>query len=377
MQHLHRFLGTVMPAAAVCVGLTCSAIAGENLAGVHWWEYDGTTAGVGPDGGWSTETIITHSAPWWQAPYFQPLYQQLDARETSVLTRVDYDWGQTVPSPSTLDAATWAQNVKGVATTLGGDHANTWIIGNEPNIVGEGNGWTDNQVTPVGYASIYNTVRSAIKSVRPNDDVLLAAPSPGGVIPGVRWMDGNQWLSETIDAVQNGGGDIDGFAIHAYGSQFATPQGAADQFQQSYVLQLDLIDQKGFEDSPIYITEWGRPTSTAGDPATNEAATAEFIRLAYEELNEWNLTPGNHNIVAATWFVGENYGGSWSEWSLDHWASLGNPVGDPDDLRTALLDANRYSAGLRGTRPVPEPTTAAVLLFGLGTGMILRRRRRS
>lgn len=37
---------------------------GEKLYGVHWWDFDnGAQVGTGPTGGWSTETVITHSAP--------------------------------------------------------------------------------------------------------------------------------------------------------------------------------------------------------------------------------------------------------------------------------------------------------------------------
>ena len=65
---------------------------GESLYGVHWWDWDnGSQVNDGPDGGWSTETVLTHSAPWWAANYFQPLYQNINANH-----------GASIPHPSRL-----------------------------------------------------------------------------------------------------------------------------------------------------------------------------------------------------------------------------------------------------------------------------------
>ncbi|MEQ9461506.1 MAG: hypothetical protein RIG82_11210 [Phycisphaeraceae bacterium] len=333
-----------------------SASAQDKLYGVHWWDYDGNTAGAGTTGGSSVETILTHSAPWWGAGYFAPLYQQATTQHhATMITRVDYNWGETVPSPTSLSATDWANSVLGVINTLG-DHANIWIIGNEPNVTSEANNWTNNRIQPADYAVVYQTVRTAIKSQRPDDLVLLAPPSPGPV-GGVRWMSGNEYLSQTIDAVIGGrsGGDIDGFAIHAYGNPYTSnPSTAAAGFQASYIEQLNIIDSKGFQDEPVWITEWARLTSTSGDLVANEAVTAQFIAKALADLNDWNQTPGNHNIVSTAWFVNQGYG-EWDEFSLEWWKTGGNPVGDPNDLWTAMLNASQYPAGLWGTRPDPFP----------------------
>ncbi|TWU22794.1 dockerin type I domain-containing protein [Bythopirellula polymerisocia] len=327
---------------------------GESLYGVHWWDFNGSQAGEGAEGGWSTETVLTHSAPWWGASYFQPLYQSITANHgASVITRIDYDWGQTIPAPTNPDRATWAISVLGVVNTLGGS-SNVWIIGNEPNIIGEGNGWTNNRITPQGYADVYHEIRSAIKLARPDDEVLVAPPSPGGVIGGVRWMDGNTWLSQTIAAIQAiPGGEIDGFGLHAYGNPFASANAAVTEFHNSYVSQLSVIDAHGEQDAPVYLTEWARSTSTSGNLANNEAVTADFIRGSFEDVHAWNQTPGNHNIVSLSWFVhNQDYGG-WNEYSLEYWKNMGNPVGNPGDLWTAFQEGANYPAGLKGTRPLP------------------------
>lgn len=337
------------------VALPTRASAGEKLYGVHWWDYNGSQVGAGAEGGWSIETVITHSEPWWQAGFFQPLYQSIATNHAaSIITRIDYNWGETIPSPANPHRANWAASVQEVVSTLG-DYSHTWVIGNEPNIVGEGNGWSNNRVTPAGYAAVYFDIRNAVKAIRPQDEVLVAAPSPGAAIAGVRWISGNEWLGQTIDAIQSiPGSAIDGFSLHAYGNPFASAAVAVQQFRNEYASQLAVIDGRGYQHAPVYVTEWNRATSTSGDLAANEQVTADFIRGAMADVHAWNQTPGNHNIVSMSWFVqNKNYGG-WQEYSLDHWKSIGNPVGHPGDLWTAFLEGAQYPAGMKGTRPLPS-----------------------
>src|ERR1051326_7299420 len=123
--------------------LLCAAISslsihvhasGEKLYGVHWWDYPYPNAGPGPDGGWSVEDIVTNSVPWWQAPYFVPLYQQVTANHNAaIITRLDYDWDQTVPAPTTESAQTWANAIMSDVISQVGPYVHRWIIGNEAN----------------------------------------------------------------------------------------------------------------------------------------------------------------------------------------------------------------------------------------------------
>ncbi|NLE61666.1 MAG: hypothetical protein GX616_25205 [Planctomycetes bacterium] len=327
-----------------------SAADSAYLYGIHWW---GHTQGQGVDtgpatmldcptyGGWDLETVITHSASWWQAPYFTGLYQDLYTNKNmTIITRIDYDWGETVPSPTNPNYASWPTSVVNTVNTLR-NYCHIWLIGNEPNIVGEGNNWPDNHVTPAGYATIYRDVRNAIHNsaqASPAGEhiVLIAAPSPGGVIAGVRWMDGNQWLGQVIDNIP--ADEIDGFAIHAYGN-----------FHSDYVSQLNLIDGKGLQSRPVYITEWNTVSS--------EAVMAQFVRDCYADLNTWNQTPGKHNIRCLCWFVydaDQQAGGGWNSYSIEYWKNNGEPAGSPNDVYTAFQQTVdlRYPAGLVGTRPM-------------------------
>lgn len=353
--------------AVLLLSLLATAVARADnpyLYGIHWWGY---TAGQPVDntpaqlldapahGGWSLETVITHSSSWWQASYFSGLYSSLSSQNVSIITRVDYDWGQTVPSPTNSHYAGWPSHVVNNVVNVLKHGSHIWLIGNEPNIIGEGDGWPDNKVTPAGYAQIYRDVRNAIHNsaqASPHGPhiVLVAAPSPGGVIGGVRWMDGNQWLGEVLDHIPND--EVDGIAIHAYG-------GGITGFEASYKGQLQLIDSKGLEDKPVYLTEWNQVSS--------EASMAQFLRDAFASVHNWNQTVGNHNIVSMCWFIydaDQQAGGAWNSYSIEYYRNNGIPLGDPDNLFTAFEQTVdlRYPAGVVGVRGLSAAFSAAPTL---------------
>ncbi len=336
------------------------------LYGIHWWGYtpgqpvDDTPATLldcPTEGGWDTETILTHGPSWWQASQFTGLYANLYGfRNMSMITRIDYNWGETVPSPSNPDYAGWPASVVGVVNTLR-HYGHIWILGNEPNLLGEGNEWPGNQVTPSGYATIYRNVRNAIRSSAQSSPagphiLLIAPPSPGGIIVGTRWIAGTDWLAQVIDNIPLA--EIDGFALHAYG-------GTITDFHNGYAEQLAVIDGKGLWDRPAFITEWNR--AAAPGNAAEEAAAAQFCRDAFADVNTWNQTAGRHNIVAMTWFIydgDQQAGGSWNSLSIEYWRGAGNPLGNPGDLFTAFEQTVdlRYPAGATGT-PGNNLSTAA------------------
>ncbi|MDZ4819539.1 MAG: PEP-CTERM sorting domain-containing protein [Planctomycetota bacterium] len=343
------------------------AKAADSLYGIHWWGWGGpgssfdttpgTMLGTNTMRAWTTETIITNSASWWQAPYFAGLYTNLASNNARAITRIDYDWGQTVPASTTVSAATWANTIVGTVNTL--KHgSNIWQIGNEPNLNGEGNGWTNNQVTPAGYAQIYRAARSAIHSNAQASplgahQVLVAPPSPGAPIGGVRWMDGGQWLTQVLNAIP--ANEVDGIGLHAYGDTSKTAAESLKGFRISVAEQMALIKAVGMGAKPVYITEFGQASTNA----TQEANAAALARGAYDALAKWNKVPGNQNIVAANWFVYDNTNqgaGSWDNWSVEYWKNNGNAAGNNGDLYTAIQQsvAKQYPAGAQGATPLPS-----------------------
>jgi hypothetical protein len=345
----------------------------DTLVGIHWWGLkpgtDSYSQGIDPApadlldsrarGAWDVEVVNTHGVAWQKAPFFQPLYSDLYRnKNVSFVTRLEYQYGQTVPSPSTINTATWAGNVVGTINQLK-DYGHVWQLGNEPNLIGEGNGWTNSQIGPGQYASVYRTVRDAIRASAqvgaPGPHRLLVAPvSPGGVIPGVRWQDGNTWLRGAIDGLKSTNTPIDGFALHAYGGGNTTADALRD-FRNGFAQQVALIDSRQLTDVPIHITEMNRGITAGAPSPTEEQRQADFARGALAMLDRWNRTPGNHNIVSAGWFVYDSLDSSWDGYSIEYWKDHGNPAGTNGDLYTAYAQIARagYRAGLTGTRPLP------------------------
>jgi hypothetical protein len=305
-----------------------------------------------------TEIANTHNEFWWSAGWLQPLYADLHAnRNVTPITRINYKWGETVPAPTNPDYANWKTSVVGVINTLK-DHGHLWQLGNECNLNGEAGNWAGNQITPAGYAQIYRDVHAAVvSSAQVNASVgahkmLLAPPSPGGVVAGVRNMDGNAWLGQTIDAFGANKSEIDGIALHSYG-------GTLTDFRRAIGEQMAVVDSKGLTNLPVYITEFNRfADPNAADPSAEESLAAQFVRDAYRFLDRWNRTPGNHNIITATYFVydsDQTAGAGWNGFSIEYWKTHGRPAGDPGDLYTAFSQTVdlRYKAGITGTRPLP------------------------
>jgi len=345
-----RLLFSAAALLALCASPSLAADSAY-LYGIHWWGHtQGQPIDTAPAtmldcptyGGWSVETVLTHSDSWWQPAYFTGLHQDLYAnKNVTIITRIDYNWGETVPAPTNPNYAGWPNSVVAAVNTLRhGSHI--WIIGNEPNVTLEGKPWPNEQIPPADYAVIYRNVRNAIhNSAQPSPCgphiVLIAAPSPGAAA-GVRWMDGNQWLGQVIDNIPID--EIDGIALHAYG-------GTLTDFHNSYVSQLNLIDGKGLQGRPVYITEWNK--------VSTEAVMAQFVRDCFADLNAWNQTPGNHNIRCLCWFVydaDQQAGGGWNSYSIEYYKNNGEPPGSANDLYTAFQQTVdlRYPAGVVGIR---------------------------
>lgn len=321
------------------------------LVGIHWWGYiSGQPIDTAPATlldlptypTWDVETITTHSDAWWRASHFLPLYQVVyGTYRATIITRIDYTWGDTVPAPADPNYAGWPASVVSSVSVLR-NQCHIWLIGNEPNLyMASDSRWPERKVTPVEYAQIYRAVRSAIHSSAGASPagahiVLFTPISPGAEVPGVRWKSGTAWLAEALAAVPVE--EIDGFAIHAYG-------GDVNSFRQEYTSQLSVIDAAGHHNKPVYLTEWCK-RATPGDAAA-EAAAADFCRASAADVHAWNQTPGNHDIVSMCWYVYDVGDGAYARSSLEYWRDNGNPRGSAGDLYTAFEWAvdQRYPAG--------------------------------
>ena len=357
-------------AIGVTLQLLIPAIAWADAAGlygVHYWGYSGSLPidpvpaqmlDVANQGGWDVEVANTTTATdvWWQPAWFQPLYRELYKQDISIITRLNYNWDETLPRPTLAngspnpDYTNFASRFVASVNSLK-PYAHIWQLGNEPNLNSESTGWPNAQVDPTHYAQIYEQVHAALASASPSpagpNQLLVAPPSPGPAISGVRWIDGTTWLSQVLTRIPHD--QVNGIALHAYG-------GTLSDFRQGLLGQIAAIDKAGFGDRPLYITEWNR----YADPnsAADEAVSAQLVRDVYQFLNRWNQTAGNHNIVSASWFpydADNQSANQWNGYSIEYWKTHGNPPGSVGDLYTAFQRTARlhYAVGVDGTRPIP------------------------
>jgi hypothetical protein len=306
-------------------------------------------------GGWDVEIVNTGNPQWNDVHVVNPLYQKFaTAYHVTPVTRLGYYWGKTLPAPGSPEYASWpsyiANNVVGPLKNT----AHLWQMGNEPNLLAEATNWTNQQITPAAYATLYQSVRSALQSssltgTAGTHQLLVAPVSPGAVGSG-RWIAGTAWLDQTLAAIPSP--LVDGVALHAYGGG-ATVRDALLGFRSSLLDQIAVVDNRGLAGVPLYITEWNRNTLSPGQ----EATTAQFARDALKFLDRWNRTPGNHNVVSSGWFVYDgtaNGTGQWDNYSIEYYKNQG--AAGSGDLYTAFYDSARmgYKAGLSGTRPMPQ-----------------------
>lgn len=339
----------------ICVLLLFTAAAGADspwLYGIHWY---GNTASndvelmTGGKAVYVLEQVFTDTSDlgnfWEEASYKVSPWSQITAKGHTIIARIHPNWGRAVPKPGdSYTVADFVADCVATAETLK-NQCHIWQLSNEMNILDEYGG---EQLSPAYYVSVYKQVKEAIESVVSPlgpQIVLLGAVSPGGVIPGIRFMDGNQYLQQMLNDL--GPGEVGGFAVHSYGG--GNLASSLSDFRNSLISQLQLIDNAGFTDLPVYITEWNRQTLNAGE----EAVSAQFLYQAFDWLHQWNSTPGNHNIVAACWFVYPKSSDGlpsdgWNSYSIEYWKT---ESGNKDnDLWHAFQHAaaQNYPAGIFG-----------------------------
>jgi|GEM_PF-1426658 len=198
-----------------------------------------------------------------------------------------------------------------VAAARGACHI--WIIGNEMNINAE---WPNGvEITPALYAQCFKKCRDNIRS-RPghqNDWVIPGAIAPLGA-------DAVQWFTSMLSEIAALGSAPDGFAIHCYSwgwdaSYIFSDEKNADGTYKRFRQYRDYMNAipAGMRNLPAFITET--------DPATTWwHQNIGWVCNAYQEINNWNHTPGNQLIRSLCLY----------RWMGDQWEIYDNPyiVGD-------------------------------------------------
>ena len=318
------------------------------LYGIHWYgDPNGSLVEsmTGGKGVWSLENVLTDSDIWW-GPQWQRdnRFFQMVERGHTIITRIERNWGETVPYPENL--ASYMTSVQAAAEALA-DVCHIWQIGNEMNLYGE---WGGNELTPAAYVDMFRQIRAAIKAVPSplgEQIVLLGPVSPGDVIAGVRHTEGNDYLGQMCDLLAPD--DLDGFAMHAYAAPWHDANTSRAELQAGYLSQLAVINSKDFADKPVHVTEWNRRVEPID--SYNEAQSAQFLLAALGDLHTWNQTPGAHPISSACWFIYQYDSGAWANYSIEYLHGVG-PGGPDNDLWDAFQSA--CTLDLPTAEPVPS-----------------------
>lgn len=315
------------------------------LYGIHWYGSTGVTeveAMTGGKGIWTLEIVIGNDTSQVSA------FRTMVSRGHTIICRIQPAWGMNVPRPDELNF--YLAQVETVARAYA-DTVHIWQIGNEPNLYLEYGG---QELTAEQYIAMYKPIRQRIKTVTSplgEQIVLVAAVSPGKVLPNVRHTHGSDYTAGMCQAL--GPNDTDGFTIHSYGDPEKPAAEALQEFHDSYAELLGVIDANGFAQYPVYMTEWNRRVFPIND--ANEAQSAQFLSGAFDDLAAWNANPANHPVICACWFVYAPVE-QWTTYSIRYLRDV-NPRGAANDLYDAFTISctKDYPAG-RDPSPITTPT---------------------
>lgn len=319
----------------------------EKLLGDSGGPADSTNF-AGDGGGWLIDVAVTDvndaGAPFyqwaWQGGVFgatdktQPGYIGYAVRRASQggkkhtpLLRLQPAYGRNVPYeparfglPGTADPYTvlnFASDCRLVANLMRND-CKYYVIGNEINIQGENNRFTNNdgqdhyttdwQPTPEQYADTYIAVRDTMSTAAigaAGTPVCLMEPPSPGAVSGPTRIDGLETLWRQIKYANSmNPTKVDGFALHAY----AEPGGADSGnigFFNSLREQISIIAQLSHAGKPIFVTEFNKDMPDVA----NQNIGVSFVKRAYDTIYSWNTTTtgtipgaGNPNIIGTNWF---------------------------------------------------------------------------
>jgi peptidoglycan hydrolase CwlO-like protein len=264
-------------------------------------------------------------------------YTSLSGRGLGVIVRLNYSHNAQGTIPHSSRYEDFARRCANFVRSSQG--CRIWIIGNEPNLANERPVAPPETITPELYARCYRLCRRAIHGVDAQAQVLVAGVAPWNVETG-------DWIEYFASVLKLVGSECDGFALHTYGrsSDPATVTSAEtmdppyNRYNKQFPTYKDFLRvvPASMRSLPCYITE----TDYNGPW---EDRNTGWVRRAYEEINQWNQTPGNQVIRALVLYRWANH---------DHWV-IETKNGPKEDFKQAL------SAGFKWPlRQVEDPLAA-------------------
>ncbi|HLF26739.1 MAG TPA: N-acetylmuramoyl-L-alanine amidase [Anaerolineae bacterium] len=313
-----------------------------------------------------------------------PDYREWSDAGFGVLVRLNngYAPGGTIPHSRNYD-----KFARRCANHVGDSKgAHIWIIGNEmnhaneqPNVAFNAGGFTAEElITPDKYAACFKKVRNAIKAVRGHetDQVILGAVAPYTAVVRYSGNEGASWIKYFTDILDVLGNGLDGIALHTY-THGADPNLIFDEKQpwpqfpglhyhfRAYRDFMKAIP-RALRQLPIYLTETDQSDDGQGHILPWADTNSGWVRNAYQEINDWNQTPGNQQIRCLLLYRWGRY----DDWYID------GKRGVIEDMRLAAEAGYKWKpkpaeAPLAAT-PIPptpgKPTATASDNLNVRTG---------
>lgn len=159
------------------------------------------------------------------------------------------------------------------------------IIWNEPNLALE---WGFQEIDPAGYTDLLRIAYQEAKRANPDVKVLGGALAPTLAPPGNEFgLDDLIYLEAMLDA---GAGEVmDGLAVHAYGWVYPFDDLPAPDVVNFRRVELahQLLDEAGYADLPIHITEGGWNDHPRWTRAVKPGQRIEYTLQAYKQAIKW------------------------------------------------------------------------------------------
>jgi hypothetical protein len=279
-----------------------SAVTGQSalLAGMHDIESSGFMRGwtTAADKGWITDLqyIGSNGTP--------PIncHTTETSAGVSIIQRLDVDGAHSFPMG---DPTGYANSFSAYVSACPNIHV--WIVGNEPNVTTNQN---DPEVWAAPYAAAYNAVRSRVHGItgHQSDLVLMSPASPYSPFCICS-------MHKIIQKIVAGGGQPDGFAVHAYtqepnGTSAMTGLVTSDEsggpdncglaFRRQFRIYRDWItalEAEGQRGKPVFLTEVGNVCHDGAGSPCYPNANNNYFRTMYAEIQTWNA--GNPTKIRA------------------------------------------------------------------------------
>ena len=305
-----------------------------------------------------------------------PDYREWSDAGFGVIVRLNNGYSPGGTLPHSRDYDDFAQRCANhVADSKG---ARIWIIGNEMNHANEQPGVQFNAsgfsaeelIAPEKYAECFKTARARIKTLagHADDQVVLGAVAPYTAVLRYPGNEGADWIKYFTDTLDLLGTELDGVALHAY-THGADPGLIFDEKQpwpQYPGLHYHFRAYRDFmrvippalRHLPVYITETDQSDDGQGHVLPWADVNSGWVRNAYQEIDNWNRTPGNQQIRCLLLY-------RWSP--FDDWHIEGKR-GVIDDMQMAAESGYKWSAApLAGGKPFITASDHLNVRSGPGT----------